>query len=137
MKGQRIARLLVLGLVLTACAQNEKTTRADAERGAEVFAANCVACHGQDARGNGPQAASLGTAPPNLREIAKRNDGTFPFVDVASTIDGYTRGEKAAAMPEFGAGDLGPLIQVEHEGVSTPIPADLLALTLYLESIQD
>jgi hypothetical protein len=62
----------------------------------------------------------------------------FPRDAVMSTIDGYGRaGGSHGAMPEFGAGDLGPLVQVEADGLSTPVPADLLALTNYLESIQD
>ena len=55
-----------------------------------------------------------------------------------STIDGLSRHfQEDAAMPEFGAGDLGPLVQVGDDKFSTPIPADLIALANYLESIQD
>ena len=55
-----------------------------------------------------------------------------------TTIDGLSRhNQLTAAMPEFGAGDLGPIVQVEEDGLSTPIPADLIALANYLESIQD
>jgi hypothetical protein len=40
-------------------------------------------------------------------------------------------------MPEFGADDLGPLVVVEVEdGIGTPIPADLIALSEYLRSVQ-
>ena len=35
-------------------------------RGATLFAANCTACHGPEARGNGPLAASLPVAPADL-----------------------------------------------------------------------
>jgi hypothetical protein len=54
-----------------------------------------------------------------------------------STIDGLDRGAHfSAAMPEFGAGDLGETIIVENEGLGTPVPMKLLMLTEYLESIQ-
>jgi mono/diheme cytochrome c family protein len=134
----RLALALSLGLILTACGpQNDTTPRTDAARGAEVYAVNCVACHGSDGRGDGPQAATLDPKPSNLTLIARRNGGTFPRDQVMSTIDGYTRNAKGAAMPEFGANDLGPLVQWEIDGISTPIPADLMALANYLETIQE
>lgn len=137
MSPRRTALALSLGLPLAACAPEPEVTRTDAVRGSEVYAANCTVCHGTEARGDGPGAAGLTLAPPNLRLIAQRNGGAFPHDRVASTIDGYTRTAEGAAMPAFGAGDLGPLVQVEDDGVSTPYPADLLALTNYLESIQE
>jgi hypothetical protein len=39
-------------------------------------------------------------------------------------------------MPEFGAEGLGMTVIVEHEGVGTPVPADLLALAAWLEGVQ-
>jgi hypothetical protein len=69
--------------------------------------------------------------------IAARNDGVFPRDQVMSTIDGLDRGAHfSAAMPEFGAGDLGDTVIVESDGLGTPVPEGLLALTDYLESIQ-
>jgi hypothetical protein len=40
-------------------------------------------------------------------------------------------------MPEFGALDLGPAVIVEDDGIGTPVPATLLALANYLETIQE
>jgi hypothetical protein len=51
-------------------------------------------------------------------------------------IDGMDRHWQAGGMPEFGAGDMGATVIVEHDGLGTPVPADLLALTEYLETIQ-
>ena len=54
-----------------------------------------------------------------------------------STIDGLDRGAHfSAAMPEFGAGDLGETVIVENDGLGTPVPMTLLVLTDYLERIQ-
>ena len=36
-------------------------------RGAELYQANCAACHGVDARGGGPQAGTTPVRPPDLR----------------------------------------------------------------------
>jgi hypothetical protein len=41
-------------------------------------------------------------------------------------------------MPEFGAGDMGDTIIVENpDGTGTPVPARLLALADFVESLQD
>ncbi|WP_299821128.1 hypothetical protein [uncultured Jannaschia sp.] len=42
----------------------------------------------------------------------------------------------ALLMPEFGARDLGDTVIVENDGLDTPMPADVLALTASLRSIQ-
>ncbi len=60
--------------------------------GAELFARYCAACHGVEGRGDGPVAANLRTAPPNLRRIAARNDGSFPAADIRQVIDGRAMG---------------------------------------------
>lgn len=116
---------------LTACNQAATLpTEADIgiERGMALFAQNCAACHGATAEG--------GIAP-DLTLISQRAGGTFPTDYVMATIDGLGRHGKAdAVMPEFGAGDMGATVVVEHDGLGTPVPADLLALTTYLESLQ-
>ena len=46
-------------------------------KGLELFQAYCATCHGREAKGGGPMAASLKTPPADLTTIAKRNKGTF------------------------------------------------------------
>lgn len=105
--------------------------------GRTAYLENCASCHGLDAKGDGPMARGLTTAPPDLTMIASRNGGVFPTDQVMSTIDGLDRGEHfSAAMPEFGAGDMGATVIVEEDGLGTPVPMQLLALAEYLESIQ-
>lgn len=41
-----------------------------ATAGADVFAANCAACHGPQGHGDGPAGAALDPAPKNLPDIA-------------------------------------------------------------------
>ncbi len=106
----------------------------DAEvAGPMAFAQDCAGCHGRDAMGAGDFGRQLIRQPPDLTTLAQRN-GDY----VMSTIDGYARGAHfSAAMPEFGAGDMGPTIVVENaDGTGTPIPARLLALADYLETLQ-
>ncbi|NDD63710.1 MAG: hypothetical protein EBZ36_07005, partial [Acidobacteria bacterium] len=40
------------------------------ERGRKLYVQYCASCHGMDAKGNGPVAAELKTAPTNLTTIA-------------------------------------------------------------------
>jgi len=56
--------------------------------GADLFRAHCAACHGADARGNGPAAAGLKTKPADLTMIAARNGGKFPDRRIAQVISG-------------------------------------------------
>jgi len=131
----RIALLpAVIPLALAGCMPDPTLpTNADinTKRGAALFAENCTACHGADGTGN---------VGPNLTTISSRNGGTFPRTRVMAMIDGLSRhGNSDAVMPEFGAGDLGETVIVDTggDGNGTPVPADLLALTNYLEAIQD
>lgn len=105
--------------------------------GRTAFLENCASCHGADAMGGGPAARGLAVSPPDLTLISARNGGVFPTNQVMSTIDGLDRGAHfSAAMPEFGAGDLGETVIVENDGLGTPVPMQLLLLTQYLESLQ-
>ena len=58
------------------------------EAGRMIFSSICVSCHGKDARGGGPVAASLKTKPANLRLIARRRNGAFPHDEIGQYIDG-------------------------------------------------
>jgi mono/diheme cytochrome c family protein len=137
-KGQDMRRTVfalvaVAGLAVAAC-QNVPVTRLDVAR--QDFAEHCAACHGADARGDGPAAAGLNVPPPDLTRLSARNGGDFPLVEVMSQIDGYTRGP--SAMPEFGSLLLEDrMVMVETSpGVQTPTPERLVLMARYLETLQ-
>lgn len=122
--------MILAALGLAACVEEPVDGRT-------AYMENCASCHGPSGKGDGPMARELATAPPDLTTIATRNGGVFPTDQVMSTIDGLDRGQHfSAAMPEFGAGDLGETVIVENEGLGTPVPMKLLVLTEYLQSIQ-
>ena len=58
--------------------------------GALEFHYGCAACHGPDAKGNGPLAVAeqLKNAPPDLTTLAKKNKGIFPLNAIYDIIDG-------------------------------------------------
>ena len=124
---------IVAALALTACIDVPEQPS-----GKQAFMDNCASCHGFDAKGTGEMADILIKMPPDLTTLALRNDGVFPRDYVMSTIDGYSRGPHfSGTMPEFGAGDMGDTVIVEKDGIGTPVPAELLALTDYVESLQE
>ncbi len=59
--------------------------------GKDLYAAYCASCHGRGAKGDGPAAPALKVPPPDLTMLAKRNGGTFAFVDVEQMISGSGR----------------------------------------------
>ena len=61
---------------------------ADDDFGARLFFNHCAACHGDDAEGTGPVAASMRVTVPNLRSLAQRNGGVFPADAVTAYVDG-------------------------------------------------
>lgn len=59
--------------------------------GKEMFTQYCAVCHGTDARGTGPAAPALKTAPADLTTLAKRSeDGKFPRDRVATLLKNGT-----------------------------------------------
>lgn len=73
--------------------------------GPALFQAYCAVCHGSDARGQGPMAASLKVASPDLTRIAERHGGVYPEALVESIIAGdkpLPGGHGTRAMPVWG-----------------------------------
>jgi mono/diheme cytochrome c family protein len=72
--------------------------------GAELYRVFCASCHGPQAHGDGPVAATLKPAVPDLTRIAARNGGTFPIERVRTIIDGQSvpRAHGTRAMPVWG-----------------------------------
>ena len=72
--------------------------------GAELFERFCASCHGAAARGDGPVAATLNVAVPNLTTIEQRY-GEFPVNLIRDVIDGRgidMRAHGTRAMPVWG-----------------------------------
>ncbi|MCC6765686.1 MAG: cytochrome c [Deltaproteobacteria bacterium] len=66
----------------------DPTSPASLAAAAEDFRAACAPCHGADARGTGPVAASLRQPPTDLTLLATRRGGIFPFDDTVAVIAG-------------------------------------------------
>jgi mono/diheme cytochrome c family protein len=71
---------VVIGSSSYALAQNDV--------GKTQFQSSCAACHGVDAKGDGPVSKDLKTRPADLTVLAKNNNGVFPYDRVYQIIDG-------------------------------------------------
>src|SRR5579864_3503364 len=60
----------------------------DIDVGKMEYQSSCAACHGIDAKGNGPVSKDLKTRPTDLTVLAKNNNGVFPYNAVYEIIDG-------------------------------------------------
>lgn len=131
------------GLLLfygAACALDART---GAKIGENEYVTSCAACHGTSAKGDGPVAAALSKAPPDLTLISQRSDGNFPIARIYQIIDGEAamgpHGSKQ--MPVWGdryrAEAVGRLAGVPHDVTPASIVnGRILSLIYYLQSIQ-
>lgn len=67
--------------------------------GKREFEANCVSCHGSNAKGNGPFVELLRRSPPDLTTLTKRNAGVFPVSRMYEMIEGTN-------VPSHGSRDM-------------------------------
>jgi mono/diheme cytochrome c family protein len=102
--------------------------------GEVMFGQYCAACHGADAKGNGPVAATLKTPPPDLSTLAKRHEGKFPasYVSTVLLFGPGTTSHGSATMPTWG-----PIFGVLDKQNSAAVQQRIKNLTDYLASIQE
>ena len=101
--------------------------------GKEMFMSYCASCHGKDARGNGPAAASLKSLPADLTGLSKRNGGKYPADKVTSILRGQANlvphGDQE--MPVWG-----PVFWRMSGGHEEVVQQRIANLNRYLESQQ-
>lgn len=86
----RLVIALLAAVVLGGCARPSSAPRdaATASEGGDLYRRRCAACHGRDARGDGPVAPALRTPPPDLTRLAATNGGVFPHDRVVAVVRG-------------------------------------------------
>ncbi len=92
-----VAIAFVIGGAVTVFPQEEKKVPTlkrepapvtSAISGGEMYHAYCAACHGSQAKGNGPAAPALKAAPTDLTMLAKQHGGEFPAADFEQVLTG-------------------------------------------------
>ena len=106
MPHDRISMMVAVagGLALAGAAAAFDAVTLDDYSGPELFDRFCASCHGSEARGDGPVAATLNVAVPDLTTIAARY-GEFPSMLVRDIIDGRgidKRAHGTRTMPVWG-----------------------------------
>ena len=88
--------VLASGVTLAASEVNEMQR--------EDFFAYCASCHGASGHGDGPVAVELKKRPADLTQLAKNNNGNFPYTRVRAIIDGRAdvKAHGPRAMPVWG-----------------------------------
>ena len=102
--------------------------------GQEMYKQFCAACHGADAKGDGPAASNLKTRPSDLTTLAKRHEGKFPY-DYVSTILRFGPGPSAhgsSDMPTWG-----PIFQIIEKSNEQAVRQRIKRLSDYLASLQE
>ena len=114
----------------------------DTGYGESLFRNNCAVCHGMTGAGDGPVAELFAQRPGNLKELAKANNGAFPFSEVYQSINGRrdVTAHGNSEMPIWGDLFLEEALPATvHPGVSAEdlVQGRILALTYYLQSLQE
>lgn len=67
--------------------------------GRREFQRSCASCHGSSAKGDGPLVPYLRRSPPDLTQLARSNQGVFPFQRLYDVIEG-------GKLPAHGSRDM-------------------------------
>ena len=131
--------ILVLGATFAALNDNQKAIRKGPARrtssssGSEMYRAYCAACHGQGGKGDGPASSALKSAPADLTQLAKRNSGKFPELQVFGAINGDVQ------VPAHGSKDMpvwGVVFRAMGDNGVSGAKLRIRNLTRYIESLQ-
>jgi mono/diheme cytochrome c family protein len=121
------------------------------QQGKQLYMKYCASCHGQNGTGDGVVGAMLTPKASDLTQIAKKNDGRFPFYEVMLLINGRspTAQNQDTSLPGLpkAHGDPGMPVWGEifsRQEMSEGTPMDLqlattgkiMMITEYLQSIQ-
>lgn len=122
--------LAVAGYLMTPLHMANAAQKGKNDRGQKLFMTYCASCHGENAKGNGPAAPALKTAPADLTNIPKEN-GKFPALKVKRIIGGddLISWHGSREMPIWGN-----IFREQRD--RTEAIGNIYALTMYLESIQ-
>src|SRR5258708_1765080 len=102
--------------------------------GDQMFRQYCAACHGADAKGNGPVQSALKIPAPNLRTLAKRYGGKFPYEYVTGVL------RFGPSLASHGSADMptwGPIFEYIDNHNQSSVQQRIKNLSEYLASLQE
>ena len=101
--------------------------------GAHLYKQYCAACHGANAKGNGPARVPLKLPAANLTTLAKRHDGKFPYEYVTGIL------RFGPGVPAHGSIDMptwGPIFDYLDNHNQGAVQQRIMNLCDYLASLQ-
>jgi mono/diheme cytochrome c family protein len=110
--------------------------QSDPNSGKQMYTDYCASCHGTDAKGNGPAAGAMKTAPANLTLLAKNNGGKYPAAHVSAIL---SFGDEKSAHGSKNMPVWGPLFQsLDWTSSTKEVEAKqrINKLNSYLETLQ-
>ena len=102
--------------------------------GKQLYVSYCAMCHGTDAKGGGPFSPQLKVWPPDLTQLASKNNGTYPAMRVSEMIDGEFG--KASAHGSREMPIWGPVFRTMAHGHNDSAQVRISNVVKYLESLQ-
>ncbi|MBZ5547666.1 MAG: cytochrome c [Acidobacteriia bacterium] len=102
--------------------------------GRQLYVSYCAMCHGTDAKGGGPFSPQLKVWPPDLTQLAKKNNGTYPTMRVSEMVDGEFG--KASAHGSREMPIWGPVFRSMAHGHNDNAQLRISSVVKYLESLQ-
>jgi mono/diheme cytochrome c family protein len=102
--------------------------------GEQLYKQYCAACHGTDAKGNGPLAHLLKTSPPDLTTLSKRHAGKFPYDYVSNML------EFGPGLSAHGSSDMptwGPIFRYFDKQNERVVRQRIKNLCNFLASLQE
>lgn len=132
--------LIAISLCCLAGAASANDKKVDL--GKREYLNSCAVCHGKDGKGQTQVTDILKVAPPDLRQLSKKNGGVFPMARVYETIDGRL------AVKAHGSRDMpiwGQRFSVEAAPIYDDFPYDaeafvrarILGLIEYIYRLQE
>jgi mono/diheme cytochrome c family protein len=102
--------------------------------GQVMYKQYCAACHGADAKGNGPAAPTLRAMPPDLTVLARSHRGKFPYAYVARVL------RFGPGTPSHGSADMptwGPIFEFMDKYNERAVNQRIKNLCDYLATLQE
>lgn len=129
-------KTILMGSLVAALSTATLAARADEgveQSGKGRFLERCAVCHGASGKGDGPFATMMTSKPADLTQLAKKNNGEFPFGRVYDTVDGRNM------LSAHGTKDMpiwGKELKGSGMGGETNLRGQLVETLIYLRTIQ-
>ena len=140
MTNHRIVLLSILLLAISAAAHanpapdDNRLPTNYVPSGEQMFKQYCAACHGANAKGNGPVRAALKIPAANLTTLAKRHGGDFPYEYVTGVL------RFGPGVSSHGSADMptwGPIFEYFDNHNQSSVQQRIKNLCDYLASLQE